>query len=207
MRLHQASDAGDQPILRRSSAWLVPLSLAACSAAAALGGSALRLHLRYDRAGIAEGELWRLVTGHFAHLGIAHLVLNVIGLGIVWMLVGGAHSASGWVFIIALSLALIDLCFWFLEPGLGWYVGLSGLLHALLVAGIMSRFRIAKVESLALAVVLVGKIAFEQLVGPLPGSELSAGGPVVVNAHLYGAVAGILAVGVLHILAHRRVPI
>lgn len=207
MRLHQAPDAGDQSILRRSSAWLVPLSIAALSAVAALGGSALRLQLRYDRAGIAEGEWWRVVTGHFAHLGIAHLALNLAGLGIVWLLVGSAYSLPGWVLIIASSLALIDLCFWFLDPELSWYVGLSGLLHAVLVAGIMSRFRIAKAESLALAAVLVGKIAFEQFAGPLPGSELSAGGPVVVNAHLYGAIAGILAGGVVQAVAHRRVPI
>lgn len=207
MPLQEASDAGDRSILRRSSVWPVPLFLAAFSVAAALGGATAQLQLRYDRTGIAAGELWRLATGHFVHLGIAHLVLNVAGLGVVWMLVGGAYSSPGWVFIIASSLALIDLGFWFLDSDLGWYVGMSGLLHALLVAGIVSRFRVAKVESLALAVVIAGKIAWEQLAGPLPGSELSAGGPVVVNAHLYGAIAGLLAGGLLHTASLRRVSI
>jgi membrane associated rhomboid family serine protease len=36
---------------------------------------------------------------------------------------------------------------------------------------------------------------------------MSAGGPVVVNAHLYGAIAGILAAAVLHALTLRRIPI
>lgn len=207
MRLQQASDAGDRSILRRSSVWVVPLLLAAFSTVAALGGATAELLLRYDRSAIAAGELWRLVTGHFAHLGLAHLVLNLAGLGVVWMLVGGAYSSSGWVLIIATSLALIDLGFWFLDANLGWYVGMSGLLHALLVAGVVSRFPVAKVESLALALVIAGKIAWEQLAGPLPGSELSAGGPVVVNAHLYGAIAGILAGGLLHPTSLRRVSI
>jgi rhomboid family GlyGly-CTERM serine protease len=207
MGLHQASGGAVHSVLRRSTAWRVPLSLAVFSALAALGGSAAQRQLRYDRTGIAEGELWRFVTGHFAHLGMTHLILNIAGLAVVWLLVGGGYSLLNWVFVIAFSLAVIDLCFWLLDPGLSWYVGMSGLLHALLVAGIVSRFRVAKGESLALATVIAVKIAWEQLVGPLPGSELSAGGAVVVNAHLYGVVAGVLAAAVLHVITLRRVSI
>ncbi|MEE8280791.1 MAG: hypothetical protein V3R50_00295, partial [Gammaproteobacteria bacterium] len=29
--------------------------------------------LRYDRAAISDGELWRIITGHLAHLGWSHL--------------------------------------------------------------------------------------------------------------------------------------
>jgi rhomboid family GlyGly-CTERM serine protease len=207
MGLHQASDGAVQSVLRRSTAWRVPLSLAVFSALAASGGSAAQLQLRYDRTGIAEGELWRFVTGHFVHLGMTHLILNIAGLAVVWLLVGGGYSLFNWVFVIAFSLAVIDLCFWLLDPGLSWYVGMSGLLHSLLVAGIVSRFRVAKGESLALAAVIAVKIAWEQLAGPLPGSELSAGGAVVVNAHLYGVVAGVLAAGVLRVITLRRVSI
>jgi rhomboid family GlyGly-CTERM serine protease len=207
MGLHHASDAADQSILRRSTGWQVPLSLAAFSALTALGGPGAQQQLRYDRTRIADGELWRLVTGHFAHLGMTHLTLNIAGLAVVWLLVGAGHSLLNWIFVIASSLAVIDLCFWFLDPGLSWYVGMSGLLHALLVAGIVTRFPVAKGESLALAALIAGKIAWEQLAGPLPGSEISAGGAVVVNAHLYGAIAGILAAGVLHVITPRRVSI
>ena len=34
----------------------------------ALAGEAPRELLRWDRAGIADFELWRLVSGHFVHL-------------------------------------------------------------------------------------------------------------------------------------------
>jgi rhomboid family GlyGly-CTERM serine protease len=138
---------------------------------------------------------------------MTHLLLNIAGLAVVWLLVGGGYSLLNWVLVIASSLAVIDLCFWFLDPGLGWYVGMSGLLHSMLVAGIVSRVAAAKGESLALAAIIAVKIAWEQLAGPLPGSELSAGGPVVVNAHLYGVVAGVLAAGVLRVLRLRRVSI
>jgi len=47
------------------------------------------------------------------------------------------------------------------------------------------------------------KLAWEQLAGPLPGSEALSGGPVVVDAHLYGTSAGLLGVWLLEL---RRRP-
>ncbi len=153
-------------MIRRLSGWRVPLALAALSLAAALPGWTA---LRYDRGGVSEGELWRLVTGHFAHLGPSHLVLNIAGLGLVWFLVGGAWGALQWSFVAVFAVASIDLGFWFVDEHLAWYVGMSGLLHALLAAGILRQLREMPVELGALAVLLVAKIAYEQAVGPLPG--------------------------------------
>jgi hypothetical protein len=39
-------------------------------------------------------------------------------------------------------------------------------------------------------VVVVGKVAYEQIAGPLPGSEATSGGAVIVDAHLYGIIGG-----------------
>jgi membrane associated rhomboid family serine protease len=41
-----------------------------------LAGDAGRAALRYDRVGLADGQLWRLLTGHFVHLGLEHAALN-----------------------------------------------------------------------------------------------------------------------------------
>jgi hypothetical protein len=49
---------------------------------------------------------------------------------------------------------------------------------------------------MVIGVAVLMKIMFEQLIGPLPGSEQSAGGDVVVNAHLYGVLAGVAAAAV-----------
>lgn len=179
--------------MRRRTRWQVPSVLAAASVLAAIGGAAGQHALRYDRAAIADGEIWRLLTGHIAHLNPAHLLLNLAGLLLVWLLVGGRFSRLEWCLVIAATIAVIDCGFWFLDPGLGWYVGLSGLLHGLLLAGLVRGFRDAPGESIALGLLVILKIAYEQLAGPLPGSEASAGGPVIVNAHLYGAVGGVIA--------------
>ena len=204
MGLHQASEVGNGSILRRSTEWVVPLFMTAISLLVSLTGAEGQSRLRYDRQGIAEGELWRLLTGHFAHLGIPHMLLNIAGLALVWLLVGRAWTLWQWALITLVSLAFIDLGFWFLDPGLSWYVGLSGLLHSMLVAGVVGRMREATGESLALGAIVLAKVAWEQFAGPLPGSESSAGGAVVVNAHLYGAIAGIIAAGAVRLRVAPR---
>ncbi|MDH5323713.1 MAG: rhomboid family intramembrane serine protease, partial [Gammaproteobacteria bacterium] len=83
--------------------------------------------------------------------------------------------------------------FWYLQPQLSWYVGLSGLLHGLLAAGTVSGIRHRQVECSIIAAFLLGKLVYEQLFGALPGSEASSGGNVVVAAHLYGTLGGALA--------------
>ena len=51
---------------------------------------------------------------------------------------------------------------------------------------------------------LVAKLAYEQLLGPLPLSSATSGGQVVVDAHLYGALAGAL-MGTFWVLRRRSV--
>lgn len=179
--------------MRRTTRWQVPLLLAAASAAAAAAGDTGRAALRWEREAIADGEIWRLLTGHLAHLSTSHLLLNLAGLALVWLLVGERCSPLRWWLVTGFSVACIDAGFWFLDPGLAWYVGLSGLLHALLLAGAIASARAAPLEAAVLGGLVIVKVAIEQLAGPLPGSEAASGGPVVVNAHLYGAVAGLLA--------------
>jgi rhomboid family GlyGly-CTERM serine protease len=192
--------------MRRLTHWQVPLVVGTASLLTAMLGSAGRLWFRWDREAIAANEFWRLVTGHIVHLNPGHLVLNVAGFALVWVLVGGRYRPLGWCLVIAFTVAVMDAGFWFLDPELAWYVGLSGLLHGLLMAGTVDRLREAPIEAAVLALFVIGKLAWEQYAGPLPGSEASAGGPVVVNAHLYGAIAGTLAGAASLALRRNRAP-
>lgn len=170
------------------------------------GDEGARAWLRFDRSGIAAGEWWRLATGHIVHLGPSHTLLNVAALVLLWWLVGAGLSVAGWLVVVASSVAFIDAGLWLLDPRLSWYVGLSGLLHGLFAAGLAARYRAVPRESLVLGALLAVKIVFEQLVGPLPGSEASTGGAVVVNAHLYGTIGGLLAGVLLLERKSRRKP-
>ena len=172
--------------------WVVPALVVTVALVIAVAGDNGRELLRYDRIAIANGEILRLISGHFAHLGWSHFALNAAGIVLVFFLVGPRFSARLWLLICALIIVVIDAGFWFFQPQLIWYVGLSGLLHGCLAAGVMEGLRQRQFDDWLIAGLLVLKLGYEQLVGPLPGSEASAGGSVVVAAHLYGAIAGAL---------------
>ena len=200
MGLHE-DDHSAQKALRH---WAVPVVIAIVAAVFELGGKPVRELLAFDRNGIAAGEAWRLLSGHFVHLGISHLSLNLVGLALVWYLVGRHFSSVRWLFVAILSIVAMDAGFWWLNPELDWYVGLSGLLHGLLAAGLIVAVRERDREGLVIALFVIGKLAWEQWGGPLPGSEATAGGAVIVDAHLYGAIGGALA-GIVAGFTGRRV--
>jgi rhomboid family GlyGly-CTERM serine protease len=171
-------------------AWLVGL-LALVLVLLWFTGESGRELLRYERAAVLQGQYWRLLTGHFVHGSGQHLLLNAVGLGLVAALFPREYPVRGWLLILASSIVTIDLGFVFLEPQLQWYVGLSGVLHGALAAGALGWWRHeSRALALALTAVLVGKLAWEQWHGALP---LSGDMPVVVDAHLYGAIGGALA--------------
>jgi rhomboid family GlyGly-CTERM serine protease len=180
-------------------AWLAAGLVSLASAALQIAG--WRSALAWDRDALANGELWRLVSGHFVHLGWTHWLLNLAGLALIAWIVGRAWDWRGWLVVSAVSIAVMGAGFWFFNPGLEWYVGLSGLLHGLLAAGLVAGIRGREAESVVLATLVSGKLVWEQLAGPLPGSESASGGTVIVDAHLYGAMGGVLAT----LLMWRRV--
>ena len=163
--------------------------------------------LAWSRSGILDGEVWRLVSGHFVHLGIGHTIFNVVGLWLVWFLVAHAYTMGLWALVLGVSIVGTGLGFWFLSPGLEWYVGLSGVLHGLIAAGVIPGLAARNLESRLLAGILLAKIGHEQVVGPIPGSEMSSGGTVIVDAHLYGVISGIAIGLVLYIRVRRKAPI
>ena len=187
-----------RPQSKLPAAWRLPMIIVGIAAVLAFTGESGREWLRYDRGAIIDGEYWRMLSGHFVHLGASHYLLNVAGLLLIWYLIGTAFSLTHWLLIAAGTIAGVDLGFWFFSPGLIWYVGLSGLLHGLLAAGILATLGSQTKEASVLGVLLIGKLVYEQFVGPLPGSEGSTGGTVIIDAHLYGAIsAAVLASGVL----------
>ena len=186
--------ASATPITLRQASWFLGL-LTAVLVLSWAGDEPLRLALRYERTAALGGEYWRLLTGHFVHGTTAHLLLNLAGLAVVAALFARDYSLGGWLLILGVSIAAIDIGFVFYEPQLQWYVGFSGVLHGALAAGAIAWIRHESRQlALGLLVVLVGKLAWEQWRGALP---LSGDMPVIVDAHLYGAIGGALAAGIL----------
>jgi rhomboid family GlyGly-CTERM serine protease len=178
------------PARRTRLQWLLGL-LCTLVVLLSLGGEKFTLALRYERTKVLAGEYWRLLTAHLVHGSTQHLLLNLAGLGLIAILFARDYRPLQWVWIWLAGTLAIDIGFVWFEPQLEWYVGLSGVLHALLAAGAIAWWRHeSKPLALALSAILVGKLLWEQTHGALP---LSGDLPVVVNAHLYGALGGVLA--------------
>jgi rhomboid family GlyGly-CTERM serine protease len=174
--------------------WLLGL-LVVLLVSLGLLGDPVRLALRYERTAILAGEYWRLLSGHFIHGSNQHLILNLAGLGLIAALFPRGYTAKGWLLVLLLSVLIIDVGFVFYEPQLQWYVGFSGVLHGALAAGAIAWWRSdSALFAAALSVILIGKLIWEQWHGALP---LSGDLPVVVDAHLYGALGGAAAASIL----------
>jgi len=161
-----------------------------CLALQGLGQPVIEL-LRFERESLAEGQWWRVLTGHLVHLGWSHALLNVLALCLVaWIFQRTCSILCLGSLGLASALA-IDLGLWFLDPEIHWYVGLSGVLHGLLAGAIARDLAVGNKASGWIGAALVGKLAWEQFYGALPMTAQAAGGPVVVQAHLYGALGGL----------------
>jgi rhomboid family GlyGly-CTERM serine protease len=168
------------------------LGLAGLCIAVALFGDIGREWGRYARSLLEQGQLWRLLTAHFVHLGWGHVGLNLAGLGLTAWLLQDVLSRMDWLATVAISIVVIDTGLYLLEPQIEWYVGLSGVLHALLAVGAIRLWRVSKALGSVLFAGLVCKLLWEQLAGPSEWSELASGGPVVVAAHAFGFVGGMI---------------
>ena len=171
----------------------------------ALGDSAT-LALRYDRAALAAGGWWRLLTAHVVHLDLHHLVLNELGLVLMWSLFAADFSALDWLIIVLAGALAIGSGLWWLSPGVSWYVGASGVLHTVMAAGTAQHLITRAWDRWILLGCLSVKLVLEQYwqatghASPL----------IVVDAHLYGAITGFIVGAVLCgrivIIRHRIRP-
>jgi rhomboid family GlyGly-CTERM serine protease len=188
---------------RRLRRWWPIVALGMASLALALGGDEARGWARYDGSLIAAGEYWRLITGHLVHLSWGHLWPNLVALLLIAALFDDLFDATDWLVLTGVAAGTIDLGFATIPPRVDWYVGLSGVLHGLVAAGALATALRRQPIAIWLGAGLAAKLAWEQLVGPVPFTAAAVGGPVVVEAHLYGTVGGLLGAAAIHFVRSR----
>jgi rhomboid family GlyGly-CTERM serine protease len=178
--------------------WLLAVVLV-LDAVLALGDSVGQL-LRYDRSAIAAGGWWRLLTAHIVHLDVHHLVLNELGLVLMWSLFAEDYDLVEWCVIVSAGALAISSGLWWLSPRVEWYVGASGVLHSVMAAGAAKHWAMRSWDRWILGVGLCSKLVWEQW-------GAAAAPMVVVDAHLYGAGCGFVVGALLSlrivIIRHR----
>jgi rhomboid family GlyGly-CTERM serine protease len=149
-------------------------------------------NLQYHRTHIGDGELWRPISAHLTHLGWGHLIMNLVGFWFILALFPAPQSPLRCLILLSLLILGTSAGLWLFSPEVTWYRGLSGVLHGLLCWGALKQLKEQPGVSLFILTFVVIKLAWEQWQGPLPGSESMAAGSVIVDAHLYGAITGVI---------------
>lgn len=160
--------------------------------ALALWPSSLQL-LEYRRAAIAGGEWWRLFTGHFVHLNLAHALLNGSGALLLAVVLADELRPREWWIAVLLAPLAISAGLWLRQPGLQGYAGFSGVLHGLLYLGVLRLLPRAPALAGTVLLLLVCRQIWEQT--PAYNPDYLQGvihGRVMPDAHLFGALTGLV---------------
>ncbi len=157
-----------------------------------VNGDSITQALFYQRDLISEGELWRIFTGHLLHTNGFHLSLNLAALTLLWALHGQFYNLKNYSCVFLSCAVSTSLGIYFFNPALLQYVGLSGVLHGIFIFGaLMDIFNNDKTGYLLFIGVWL-KIAHEQLYGASADVSSLIEANVAVDAHLWGAIGGLL---------------
>lgn len=147
---------------------------------------------RFDRDLVAQGKVWLVFSGHIVHMNWSHWWLNMAGLAIVAFFFSTHAGFGQWLTVVLVSACVIGAGLWWWMPEIRYYVGLSGVLHGLFLYGALREIRFYPASGYVLTALLTGKLIWEFFNGALPGSEAFVGGRVLTQAHLLGAIGGVL---------------
>lgn len=168
--------------------WRLPLGLA--GSLVVLQACGLRNALEYRRSAILHGQVWRLWTCSLVHLSWPHLARNLTGLFLIWGLFARRHGERTWVAVLLGSALAVGVGLLAFDPGLEWYVGVSGSLFGMFCAGALAEWEARPLYCCTLLLGMGAVIAWTLQAGALPGEAAGLGGNVVPQAHLYGALGG-----------------
>ena len=172
-----------------------------------LGGTALLLFLfgesvsflQYDRTAIADGELWRCLTGHVIHWNFDHFLWCAVTFAALGC-ISERLCRNGYIVTLAVAGFIIPAVLWHADVEMHTYRGLSGLASAIFVFAAMLINSKAQREKNLPVVILstvaglgyLAKILFEYATGStlfVAGHDVFTPVPL---AHLSGGFVGLV---------------
>ena len=118
--------------------------------------------------------------------------MNLAGLVITLGLFIDAFKTIRIFPLIIFSSLFISVCLFFFDKEVIWYVGLSGVLHALFSYGAAQDIAKKDPWGYLLGAGFVIKIIYEQIFGAMQSTVDLIAAEVLINAHLYGAISGLI---------------
>jgi len=160
-----------------------------------------------NRAAVADGQWWRVLTCHWAHWGWAHWAGDISALVGLWWL---AEDRTRWVLPMCLAAAVcVGVTVWLVAPDVASYRGMSGVNHALLVWVLLARAAetrgALRVGCIVTLVGIAAKIAYEfTWQAGDPAYSLPEGIALVPASHAVGALVGAIVCAVYLAIGPRR---
>ncbi len=148
--------------------------------------------LYFNASNIAQGEAWRIVTGHLMHSDTEHLFWNSLGLAVLGTMIERRSPALWWAALCA-GIASVSILLMTPFAPLENYCGMSGMLNSLLLVAIWIEWRMTR--SWLVAAVACGSFAKVVI-------EISAGASLLTHiswppyawAHAAGLAGGLIVV-------------
>ncbi len=173
--------------------WLTCITLAVVAMVFLIFGPA-PADLLFDREAVANGELWRLLTGHFVHADGEHFFWNVSALALLGVMAERIACLSArllaWVWM--LGIAIIDAALWFGLPDIRMYCGLSAALNTIFAYLLLHSMQ--QQRGVLFPLLFIGGIAKIVVEWHMDGGLLAIGAwPPLPPLHAAGYGAGVLA--------------
>lgn len=160
------------------------------------------LHYHVDQLPSKLYYVW--LTPHLIHLNTMHYLINILSLGAVLFTFRTTYTSFRFFLLFCFSAGVITLGLLCCSSDVVDYVGMSGVIYAILAAGLLWSRKKHPFLSLTLYTLIAGKIIYEQFYGPHYSIQNTLGEVVIVDAHFYGFFAGsvfVLLTGLLHKLS------
>lgn len=148
-------------------------------------------HLRYERDWVQTGQIWRIVTGHWVHVGWVHWFLNSFSLVVMVILTTPAWSVPRWI-INTVGLAIgISILMTLFNPEVKDMAGHSGVLYGLFILGALSLYAEDRLIAILVIFAILLKVCMEQFDFYDFNTSAFIGARVIVDSHMYGVFSAI----------------
>ncbi len=171
----------------------IPLSIIIFALLAYFFDGNTHQNFNYQQNLINQGQWWRIITGHFFHTNGYHLLLNLAGIILLWSLHGQFYQTKSYLLVFIVSALVCSFGIYFFSDNISIYVGLSGVLHGIFVWGALMDIINKDKTGYLLFIGVWLKIIHEQVYGASDDVAQLINANVAVDAHLWGAVGGLLA--------------
>ena len=148
-------------------------------------------YFRFQHDWTSTGQIWRMLTAHWVHVGWLHLLLNGVGLVVCVSLTTPGWSLGRWLLNSIIISTGISIMLTLYNPEVIDYAGYSGALYGLYVLAACSLFPRDRLVAALIIAAIVGKVFMEQFNFYDFNSGDIIGARVIVDAHLYGLLMAI----------------